>query len=167
MLLNTVPLGKPRAPATALPTSRFCARICRTRFSPARVILALRFRYNCPVTEAKSVKGGLDITAGGRPYTVGALIGADGINSAVRKLASQQSRALLRPVRGVARHHSDRLVPARPRSNVVLWMASGGHFVHYPVSGGSALNCVLVLDDDYKTAAMRPKAISAPICLSG
>jgi 2-polyprenyl-6-methoxyphenol hydroxylase-like FAD-dependent oxidoreductase len=31
-------------------------------------------------------------------------------------------------------------------------MASGGHFVHYPVSGGSALNGVLVLDDDYKYA---------------
>ena len=44
-------------------------------------------------------------------------------------------------------------VPPELRNNVVLWMASGGHFVHYPVSGGSALNGVLVLDDDYKQRA--------------
>ena len=32
-------------------------------------------------------------------------------------------------------------------------MASGGHFVQYPVSGGSALNGVLVLDDDFNHAS--------------
>ncbi len=83
---------------------------------------------------------------------MGALIGADGISSAVRKLAWCTTAPFPTQTvvwRGIVPITS---VPPEFRTNVVLWMASGGHLVHYPVSGGSALNCVLALDDDYKSA---------------
>lgn len=116
--------------------------------------LGIPIRYGCPVTEAVNKPGaGLEIKAGGRAFTVGALIGADGINSAVRKLAWCTTAPFSTQAvvwRGILPITS---APADLRTNVVLWMASGAHLVHYPVSGGSQLNGVLVLDDDYKGRA--------------
>lgn len=165
VLLNTVPLGKTARARYGAPYLTLLRKDLQNALFTRARDLGIAIRYNCPVSEAKSVKGGLDITAGGRPYTVGALIGADGINSAVRKLAQNN----LAPYsaqsvvwRGIIPIGS---VPAEFRSNVVLWMASGGHFVHYPVSGGSALNCVLVLDDDYKSGGDAPEGDQRPYLL--
>ncbi len=127
--------------------------------------LGISIKYGCPITDAAKAAAGLDVKAGGRSIAAGALIGADGINSAVRKLAwsskppySAQAVAW----RGIVPIAS---VPENFRSNVVLWMASGGHFVHYPVSGGSALNGVLVIDDGYKNGLDAPAGDPRPYLL--
>lgn len=44
-------------------------------------------------------------------------------------------------------------------------MASGGHFVHYPVSGGSALNGVLVIEDGYRNGLDAPSGDPRPYLL--
>jgi salicylate hydroxylase len=149
-LLNTIPL-KPAARArygapyiTLLRKDLQHALLNRARD------LGMALRLNCAVTDAKKTAAGLEVTAGGKAFQVGALIGADGINSTVRKLAHCPTPPFSLPAvawRGIV---PISLVPPNLRSNVVLWMASGGHLVHYPVSGGSALNGVLVLDDSYK-----------------
>ncbi len=152
-LLNTVPLRKAARARYGAPYITLLRKdLQNALFTRARE-LGIPMRYGCGVTEATKSESGLEITAGGRAYTVGALIGADGINSAVRKLAwcttapfSAQAVAW----RGILPIQA---VPENLRKSVVLWMASGGHFVHYPVSGGSALNCVLVLEDSYKNGA--------------
>lgn len=68
--------------------------------------LGIQIRYGWPVTEAVKTASGLDVTAGGRTHAVGALIGADGINSAVKKLAWNTKPAFV-PRRGVARNCTD------------------------------------------------------------
>src|SRR5208337_3480971 len=153
VLLNTVPLRSVARTRYGAPYITLLRKDVQAALLNRSKDLGIPIRYACPVTEAVKKPAGLEITAGGRAFTVGALIGADGINSSVRKLAwcttapfSAQAVAW----RGIIPITS---VPPELRNDVVLWMASGGHFVHYPVSGGSALNGVLVLDDDYRQAA--------------
>ncbi len=157
-LLNTVPLRPNARTRYGAPYVTLLRKDLLTALFNRARDLGIPIRYACPVTDAVKKPNGLDVTAGGRTFTVGALIGADGINSSVRKLAwcttapfSAQAVAW----RGIVPITS---VPPELRANIVLWMASGGHFVHYPVSGGSALNGVLVLDDDYKLA---PNGVAA------
>ena len=152
VLLNTVPLRPAARTRYGAPYITLLRKDLQTAFLNRARDLGIPIHYACPVMEAVKKPDGLEITAGGKSFTVGALIGADGINSSIRKLAwcmtppySAQAVAW----RGIVPITS---APPELRTNIVLWMASGGHFVHYPVSGGSALNGVLVLDDDYKHA---------------
>ena len=152
-LLNTVPLRPAARRRYGAPYITLLRKDLLTALFSRAQELGIPIRYACPVTDAAETPDGLDVTAGGRTFTAGALIGADGINSSVRQLARCRSAALSAKAvawRGILPINS---VPPELRNNIVLWMASGGHFVHYPVSGGSALNGVLVLDDDYKHAS--------------
>ncbi len=151
-LLNSIPLGATVRARYGAPYITLLRKDLQTALLNRARDLGIPIRYGCPVTEAVKQPDGLQITAGGRTFTAGALIGADGINSAVRKLAWCTTAPFATQTvvwRGIVPITS---VPPELRTNVVLWMASGGHLVHYPVSGGSALNCVLALDDDYKYA---------------
>ncbi len=151
-LLNTIPLRPAVRNRYGAPYITLLRKDLQNALLNRVRDLGIPIRYGSSVTEAANKPGaGLEIKAGGRAFTVGALIGADGINSAVRKLAwcttppySAQAVAW----RGVLPISA---APANLRTNVVLWMASGAHLVHYPVSGGSALNAILVIDDDYKS----------------
>jgi salicylate hydroxylase len=150
-LLNTVPLRGAARARYGAPYITLLRKDLQSALLNRFTELGIPIRYNSPVTEVTNKRGGgLEIKAGGRDFAVGALIGADGINSTVRKLALHATPPYSAQAvvwRGVLPIDA---APANFRTNVVLWMASGGHLVHYPVSGGSALNCVLVLDDDYK-----------------
>ena len=151
-LLNSIPLGATVRARYGAPYITLLRKDLQTAMLNRARDLGIPIRYGCPVTEAVKKPDGLQITAGGRTFTAGALVGADGINSAVRKLAWCTTAPFPTQTvvwRGIVPITS---VPPELRTNVVLWMASGGHLVHYPVSGGSALNCVLALDDDYKYA---------------
>ncbi len=151
-LLNSIPLGSTARARYGAPYVTLLRRDLHTALLHRARDLGIPIRYGSPVTDAVKKADGLQITAGGRTFTAGALIGADGINSAVRKLAWCTTAPFSTQTvvwRGIVPITS---VPPEFRTNVVLWMASGGHLVHYPVSGGSALNCVLALDDDYKYA---------------
>ena len=152
-LLNTIPLRPAARRRYGAPYITLLRKdLLAALFNRAQE-LGIPIRYACPVTDAAETPDGLDVTAGGRTFTAGALIGADGINSSVRKLARRPTAPLSAQAvawRGILPIAS---APPELRADVVLWMASGGHFVHYPVSGGSALNGVLVLDDDFNHAS--------------
>ena len=152
ILLNTVPLREASKKRYGAPYLTLLRKDLQNGLLNRARVLGIPIRYSCPVTGAVKSKGGLELTAGGRTFTVGALIGADGINSAVRKLVARTTPPFSAQAvawRGIVPITS---VPPQLRNNIVLWMAPGGHFVHYPVSGGASLNGVLVLDDDYKHA---------------
>lgn len=79
-----------------------------------------------------------------------ALIGADGLWSAVRKLLGHRVEPRF------ARHSAWRaVVPAadvQPESQapaINLWLGRNAHVVHYPVKGGSLINVVAILRDDW------------------
>ncbi|BFV58300.1 FAD-dependent monooxygenase [Kitasatospora sp. CMC57] len=82
-----------------------------------------------------------------------ALIGADGINSAVRgQLVGDgaplvSGHTIYRSVIPMAK------VPAELRSNTVtLWAGPKWHFVHYPIGGGEYLNLAATRDDGARRA---------------
>jgi salicylate hydroxylase len=81
-------------------------------------------------------------------YAGSALIGADGLWSRVRTLLGDLApprcanrtawRAVL-PAAGLAAHLR--------QPEVTLWLGAGGHLVHYPIRGGSAVNIVAIARD--------------------
>jgi salicylate hydroxylase len=109
--------------------------------------LEVPIHYGAAISRAAVEDGRVALEAGGTSFGAAALIGADGIKSAVRDLAgfhaqrySAQAvawRALL-PLSAV---------PSAMRNSIVLWMGPGAHLVHYPVSGGSGINAALIIDD--------------------
>lgn len=77
------------------------------------------------------------VTAGGEIGS--ALIGADGIHSAIREVLLRDG-----PPASFATAHYRALIaigPADPDA-VCLWLCPGGHVVHYPVSAGTRLNII-------------------------
>ncbi|TCJ31790.1 3-hydroxybenzoate 6-monooxygenase [Parafrankia sp. BMG5.11] len=93
------------------------------------------------------------VLTGGDRVDGDALIGADGIRSAVRAQMVGDGEPL---VSGHTIYRSvipmDR-VPERLRSNsVTLWAGPGWHFVHYPISGGRELNLAAIKDDGAREA---------------
>ncbi|MBB0243089.1 3-hydroxybenzoate 6-monooxygenase [Streptomyces alkaliphilus] len=88
------------------------------------------------------------VTEGGERFTGAALIGADGIRSAVRRqlVGDGEPRVsghtIYRSVIPMS------LVPEELRWNrVTLWAGPGWHFVHYPIGGGEFLNLAATRDD--------------------
>ncbi|MCC3767959.1 3-hydroxybenzoate 6-monooxygenase [Streptomyces sp. UNOC14_S4] len=88
------------------------------------------------------------VTEDGRRFTGHALIGADGIRSAIRRQLVGDGEPL---VSGHTIYRSvipmDR-VPHELRWNTVnLWAGPQWHFVHYPIGGGAFLNLAATRDD--------------------
>ena len=104
------------------------------------------------VTAVQPEAGGIAVTASGTRHLAGAVIGADGLWSAMRGLIGDGSppdfrgrtawRALL-PRAAVP--------PDISMERLGLWLGPGAHLVHYPVRAGSALNLVAVLSDPVRT----------------
>ncbi|MGW4238353.1 3-hydroxybenzoate 6-monooxygenase [Streptomyces sp. NPDC004749] len=99
-------------------------------------------------------------TADGRTFTADALVGADGIRSAVRRglLGDGEPRVsghtIYRSVIPIEK------VPEELRWNAVtLWAGPRWHFVHYTIGRGRYLNLAATRDDGARTAlAGRPAA---------
>lgn len=104
--------------------------------------LGVSVSYNTGLTDARRRANGfiLHLTSGGDIET-GALIGADGLWSQVRK----RLRPTARP-RYTGQTAWRALVPAGDVAadislqGVTLWMAAGFHVVHYPIGAGRRLN---------------------------
>lgn len=111
----------------------------------------IRLETNRQVTgfseDGRGIRVNLDT---GRSETAPALIGADGIRSAVRKgLVGDDPIAFANCTlyRGLV---ARRKAPAAAQvDDVTLWLCPGGHVVHYPVSGGDKVNIVAAFDNHW------------------
>ncbi len=112
--------------------------------------LDVPIEYGAPVTGVEVAEGGAAIDVGGEHFCAAALVGADGINSAVRGLGNFHPRRY--SAQAVAWRALLPLdaVPVSMRNSIVLWMSPGAHLVHYPVSGGTRINAVLAIEDIYR-----------------
>jgi salicylate hydroxylase len=91
----------------------------------------------------------VSVTSGdGRHATADILIGADGVNSSVRRLTfgdfplTSSGRTATRAV--IA---NDTAIMQHLGKHVGVWLAPGAHVVHYPVRGGAEIALVVVTQD--------------------
>jgi salicylate hydroxylase len=112
--------------------------------------LGIPVSFGAPVSRLNADEGGVTAEAGGRPVAAAALIGADGVNSSVRELAGYHPRRFSTQASAWRAVLPLSAIPAPLRNAIAIWMAPGAHLVHYPVSAGSRLNAVLVIDDVYQ-----------------
>ncbi len=147
--LANVPLGKTAekrygAPYYVLHRSDLQAALLQVARSEQRITLTTGFTalsyqqtpYNVTLTATD-----------GRTIEGEALIGADGLWSAIRK---QMHNVKPSPI-GKTTWRT--VIPATyapdffKRPQTTLWMAPQSHLVHYPVIGGDAINVIAVVDD--------------------
>ncbi|MFE3860899.1 3-hydroxybenzoate 6-monooxygenase [Streptomyces goshikiensis] len=124
----------------------------------------IRLRGTSPVVSYENSGRGPDrvsaVLASGERITGDALIGADGIRSAVRRRLVRDGEPR---VSGHTIYRSVipmELVPEELRWNTVtLWAGPKWHFVHYPIGGGAFLNLAATRDDAAREAVVgRPAA---------
>ena len=90
---------------------------------------------------------------GGRPLERHgiALIGADGLWSSVRRrLGHHDQPAFARHTAWRALVAADAVVADLRLPAVSLWLGRNAHLVHYPVQGGSLVNVVAIIRDDWR-----------------
>ncbi len=150
-LLNTIPLRlASRARYGAPYVTLLRADLQKALLNRANE-LEIPIRYDAPISFARDEGRGVAIEAGRASPAAAALIGADGVKSTVRGLAGYRPRrfsAQAAAWRGLLPLSA---IPAPMRNAIVVWMAPGAHLVHYPVSGGAAINAVLAIDDIYQS----------------
>jgi salicylate hydroxylase len=149
-LLNTIPLRRAARARYGAPYVTLLRADLQKALLNRASELAIPISYSAPITKAAEQDGGVSIEAGGEVLRAAALIGADGLNSSIRSLFKIQPRRY--STHSVAWRAMIPLaaVPAPMRGVIVNWMAGSAHFVHYPVSGGTQMNAVLVIDDIYR-----------------
>lgn len=150
-LLNTIPLGRAARLRYGSPYVTLLRADLQTALLSRAGELDIPISYGAPVSHARDRGSGVDLEAGGKPLAAAALIGADGIKSAVRPLAGYRPRRFSAQSvawRGLV---SPSAIPASMRDTIVVWMAPGAHLVHYPVASGEQINAVLVIDDIYQS----------------
>lgn len=94
--------------------------------------------------------GGFDLTLeGGERRPVAALVGADGIRSAVRRGLGDASPPTFRQRSAFRATLAMAAVPAALRGDRLgLWLGPDAHLVHYPLRGGALCNVVVIVRDD-------------------
>jgi salicylate hydroxylase len=108
--------------------------------------LHLGWQFEHAASHANGITVGLRHDIQRREQTALALIGADGIWSAVRHQyfpEMQPTFSGLIAWRGVI--EADQLPRDADTSNVQVWLGQNAHLVAYPISGGSKLNLVVVV----------------------
>src|SRR5262249_58184751 len=80
----------------------------------------------------------------------GALIAAEGLWSSMRRsLGHRREPRFARRTAWRALAPADALMPELRAPAVNLWFGTRAHLVHYPVRGGSLINVVAIVRDDW------------------
>ncbi len=132
----------------------------------ARIQPGISLMTASPVTGFADKGDHVEVKTGGIALRGEALLGADGMRSAIRAalLADgppvRHAETLFRALTPLDVRGAD------PLAYVTLWLCRGGHVVHYPVQGGKALNMVAATlgggwSGDGWSAPAKPDELSA------
>ena len=104
---------------------------------------SIELRLGTPCTDFAADNGGVRVTAGGETIAAAALIGADGVRSAVRgrlfpDVRPQDTGSIAWRGTALIERIDGAVVPRETR----LWLGGGLHMVAYPISAGRAVNIV-------------------------
>ncbi|MBL8567493.1 MAG: FAD-dependent monooxygenase [Phreatobacter sp.] len=109
----------------------------------------IQLRTGAAVSAVTEVAGGVEVKTGNGDHLVDALIGADGVRSAVRRALGDGSGPVFR---GRTAWRATLPMDDAPRSlrgrRLGLWLGPNAHVVHYPLRGGAAVNVVAFVEDD-------------------
>lgn len=131
----------------------------------ARETAGIELVTNAEVKDFADKGGYVEVTTGTGSERGEALLGADGIRSAVRRSLGQEDALRKRDqVLYRALTSFDRPIPEHLAA-ITLWLCRRGHVVHYPVSGGKALNIVAAMDgrwesEDWSAPAARQELMA-------
>ncbi|HTN98303.1 MAG TPA: FAD-dependent monooxygenase, partial [Nordella sp.] len=112
----------------------------------ARAQPGIRLLTGMPVKRFADRANHIEVETDDAPLEGEALLGADGIRSAIRNeliadgAPIRHSENLFRALAPLDASTAERL------TGITLWLCRGGHVVHYPVRGGKALNLVAAAD---------------------
>lgn len=151
-LLNKIPLGGTALARYGAPYATMLrSRLQEALFTRAREV-GCSIHFGCPVTAVSEDRDGVTIVASETEVRASALIGADGLWSQIRsRIPSSPAPSYTQTVVWRSLLPAEAL-PQSFRQSVTVWLASGAHLVHYPVSSDSTYNAVLAIDDDWRAA---------------
>ena len=114
----------------------------------AREDRSIQLRTGAAVSAVTEVAGGIAVATGDGDCLADAVIGADGVRSAVRRALGDGSGPVFR--RRTAWRATLPVADA-PRAlrgrRLGLWLGPNAHVVHYPLRGGAAVNVVAFVED--------------------
>ncbi|NEW86212.1 FAD-binding protein [Rhodopseudomonas sp. WA056] len=111
---------------------------------------SIDLRLGCAVEDVAPHANGITVSAGGGQESGLALIGADGIWSAVRGLAFPKTPPLFSSLiawRGTL--PAEAMPGGQKLRGVQLWLGADAHLVVYPISGGRRINLVAVVSGSW------------------
>ena len=120
---------------------------------------SIRLVTGTAVTGFVSGKEGVRVTLAGSEAFIeekgDCLIGADGLRSFVRqKLAEDplqfSGRTAWRTLIEVQRVEAQRVRPMMQSPEVHLWLGHRAHLVHYPLRGGTVINVVAIVEENFR-----------------
>lgn len=110
----------------------------------ARSLPRIELKTGVAVTGFDARDGGVTVHLEGKAFGAEALVGADGLHSAVRgRLLGASPPEPAGHVLYRALVPIDAVPGGTETDCVALWLYPGGHTVHYPVSGGAYMNIVV------------------------
>jgi salicylate hydroxylase len=149
-LLNAIPLGLAARGRYGAPYVTLLRAGLQNALLTRTQELGIPLCFGAPVSRVSAYDGGIIVEAGGKPFAAAALIGADGVSSSVRGLAGYHPPRFFTQAVAWRAILPLGAIPAPLRSVIAVWMAPGAHLVHYPVSAGSRINAILIIDDVYR-----------------
>ena len=154
-MLNTLPLGGMAARHGAGYALVHRADLLAALLETARTYSALRLETDMRVEAVERFDRPILRLGSGETVEADALVGADGLNSAVRRalLGEHLPNARGETVWRALIPAGD--APAAPKDAVCLWLVPGGHVVHYPLRAGTLLNLVAVSAQGEDSPEMR------------
>jgi salicylate hydroxylase len=125
------------------------ALLARVRADP-NIVINMGFEASEVVAVTDGVKAG---SSAGETVSGLALIGADGVWSRIRGYVADRADLRFTRRRAYRCVVATERAPDTLRANAVgLWLAPGGHAVHYPVRGGREIAMVVILSGATQTA---------------
>jgi salicylate hydroxylase len=114
------------------------------------IVLRLGTRVEDFVVHAHGVSAGCRHTAGSADQRGIALIGADGLWSSLRpRLGQRATPEFQHRTAWRALVPASSVEPEFCSDEVQLWLGQRAHIVHYPVKGGTLINIVAIVTDDW------------------
>ncbi len=130
-------------------------RLLREDPALTRVLILTTFDLDCHVETLEERDAGLRVRcSSGAAFEAGVVVGADGVHSLVRDWVTGGDEPVYSGTSAFRGLVPVERLPRLPDPGALqFWMGSGAHLLHYPISDGSVINFLAVIDTPERWAA--------------